>query len=95
MTIRKVEDLVDGLLDENQPIDMGVLRGQLARTTIDDIGRLEFLLRRLGQWPVVANEIENKAKALRRKLDRDFDEAMKMERQKAQPEASAGDGYEM
>lgn len=100
MTIRKVEDLIDGLLDENQRIDLNVLKDLLAGTTTDDIFQLEFLLRRLGQWPAVANEIENKASALRRQLNREFDEALKedalkREREKAQAASSADDGYEM
>lgn len=100
MTIRKVEDLVDGLLDENQKIDLNVLKDLLAGTVTDDIDRLEFLLSRLGQWTAVASEIENKAKALRRKLDDAFDkalkdDALKREQEKAQAASSADDDLDM
>lgn len=97
MTIRKVEDLVDGLLDENWPIDMAVLRDLLAGVNANDFDRLEYLAGRLEQLPTVANVISNKAKALRRQLDREFDEALKedalkREREKAQAASSADEG---
>jgi hypothetical protein len=100
MTFSKVQDLVEGLLDENRPIDMAVLRDLLAGVNTDDFERLKYLAGRLEQWPAVANVISNKAQALKRQLDDAFDkalkeDALKREREKAQAASSADDDLDM